>query len=701
MSEIQLHIFCDASELAFGCVAYLRFSFKTGGHVCSFVMAKSRLAPIKVITLPKLEVDAANCGARLGHLLLHELDLPIQRVQYWSDSTLTLQYINNSSNKLKVFVANRVANILELSEAAEWRHVPGNMNTADILTRGVSNPEELMGSRWFIAPEFLELDEDRWPDLKIGELDKEDVEIRKKSILVAATVVETHGINLSRISSWTRLVRVVAWVIRGAANWKARILHRNADFLSFQRPISLEEVIEAEDVTIRDIQTSVFQDELRALKEQKPVLPSSHLSKLTPYVDNVGILRVGGRLKHLPVAEDLKHPKILPGTHQVTKMLIEYTHRKNGHVGPEHVFTILREKYWIISARCSIRQVCHRCFFCKVRRAREKYPFMADLPLYRAAINEPAFSHCGVDLFGPIYVKQGRKRLKRWAVLFTCLTIRCVHLDVVYSCETDSFINSLRRFTNRRGCPTTMYSDNGSNFTGATTELKEFYVKLEKEEAKIIDATTSLRIKWTFNPPAAPHMGGSWERLVRSTKEVLYGLVKDHVLTDPQLYTVLTEAEMIINSRPLTHLSDDVSDLEPLTPNHVLLGMHRNWSSLADTSEFDITSRRKWKQVQALRSEFWTRWTKEYLPTLTQRSCWTTDGPKFKVGELVLLKNEDLKKKKWPLARIERTFPGKDGVIRVVEVRTKDSTYTRPVTKVLKLEDNNDFVKGGSDVGDA
>ena len=246
-----------------------------------------------------------------------------------------------------------------------------------------------------------------------------------------------------------------------------------------------------------------------------------------------------------------------------------------------------------------------------------------------------------------------------------------------------------------------MYSDNGSNFTGATTELKEFYVKLEKEEAKIIDATTSLRIKWTFNPPAAPHMVGSWERSVCSTKEVLFGLVKDHVLTDPQLYTILTKAEMIINSRPLTHLSDDVSDLEPLTPNHVLLGMHRNWSSLADTSELDITSRRKWKQVQALRSKFWIRWTKEYLPTLTQRSCWTTDGPKFKVGELVLLKNEDLKKKKWPLARIERTFPGKDGVIRVVEVRTKDNTYTRPVTKVLKLEDNNDFVKGGSDVGDA
>ena len=283
---------------------------------------------------------------------------------------------------------------------------------------------------------------------------------------------------------------------------------------------------------------------------------------------------------------------------------------------------------------------------------------MADLPTFRAAIEEPACNHCGVDLIGPIYVKQGRKKLKRWIVLFTCLTVRCIHLDVVCTCETDEFINVLRRFTNRRGCPSAMYSDNGTNFKGATTELKEFVLKLGREEEaeKIINFATEKKIKWTFNPPSAPHMGGAWERLVRSSMEVMYGLVKDLVLTDPQLYTVLTEVEMIVNSRPLTHLSEDVTDFEALTPNHVLLGAHRNWSSIADTSEQDITSRRKWKQVQALRAMFWTRWTKEYLPTLAQRSRWTSDGPTFKVGELVLLKNDELKRNKWPLARIEKTI---------------------------------------------
>ena len=197
------------------------------------------------------------------------------------------------------------------------------------------------------------------------------------------------------------------------------------------------------------------------------------------------------------------------------------------------------------------------------------FPFMADLPECRAAIGEPPFSHCGCDLFGPVMVKHGRQRLKRWVVLFTCMTVRCIHLEVVEDCETDSFINSVRRFVNRRGSPTHMYSDNGTNFVGACSELIEFVQKLDKP--KIVDFATTFKINWSFNPPCAPHMGGAWERLVRSVKEVLYRLIKDHVLTDAQLATVLTEAESVVNS-PLTHISGDPSDLGALTPSHILLG---------------------------------------------------------------------------------------------------------------------------------
>ena len=217
--------------------------------------------------------------------------------------------------------------------------------------------------------------------------------------------------------------------------------------------------------------------------------------------------------------------------------------------------------------------------------------------------------------------------------------------------------------------------------------MKEFITKLDKKQ--IEDFATDFQIQWHFNPPSAPHMGGAWERLVRSSKEVLYGLVKDRTLTDPQLTTFLTEVEHIINSRPPTHLSEKIDDLDALTPNHILLGRHRNWHSIADVSEVDITSRKKWKQVQALHASFWSRWVKEYLPTLTKRACWRQKQPNFKEGELVLLQDDNSKRGKWPLGRITKVMPGKDDVVRVVEVRTRNGTYTRPVTNLFKLEDND------------
>ena len=398
-------------------------------------------------------------------------------------------------------------------------------------------------------------------------------------------------------------------------------------------------------------------------------------------------------LRRLQLDPDAKHPIILPRQAQETKLLVEHIHRRNGHVGPEHVLSLVREKYWVIGGRIVTNQVLAKCFFCRVRRAKRQFPYMADLPECRAAVDQPPFSHCGVDLFGPVTIKQGRKELKRWVVLLTCLTVRCVHLEVVNSCETDDFISALRRFTNRRGCPTDMYSDNGSNFKGATNELKEFVSKLDK--GAIEEFATDLRIEWHWNPPSAPHMGGAWERLVRSSKEVLCGLVQKKVLTDSQLITFLTEVERILNSRPLTHISENIDDLDALTPNHILLGRHRNWHTITDISESDITSRNKWKQVQALQASFWQRWVKEYLPTLMKRPCWRTQKPNFVEGELVLVQDDDFKRGKWPLGRITKVMPGADDVVRMVEVKMRNATYTRPVSKLYKLEDTGDFVKGG------
>ena len=152
-------------------------------------MSKSRLSPIKTITLPRLELNAAVIGARLSRLLLHELDLPVERVQYWTDSTLVLQYINNNSHRVKVFVANRVTEIHEVSQSSSWSHVPGKDNPADILSRGVMDPEALIGTSWFTGPTFLTQDEDHWPNNKIDDLNPDDPEIRQKSYLPYASLM--------------------------------------------------------------------------------------------------------------------------------------------------------------------------------------------------------------------------------------------------------------------------------------------------------------------------------------------------------------------------------------------------------------------------------------------------------------------------------------------------------------------------------
>ena len=343
------------------------------------------------------------------------------------------------------------------------------------------------------------------------------------------------------------------------------------------------------------------------------------------------------------------------------------------------------ERHWVLGARVAIKRVIRKCFFCQIRRAKLLYPYMADLPAGRVAYGEPPFTFCGVDLFGPILVKVGRKQLKRYGVLFTCLTIRCVHIEVVDYIDTDSFINALRRFINRRGRPEVMHSDRGTNFLGASAELKEMIASLNQKQ--IEDFATRVNFQWRFNPPAAPHMGGVWERIVRSVKQVLTGLMQDRVLTDPQLYTLLTEVESILNTRPLTRASDDVNDLEPLTPNHILLGRHRNWLYVTENiEEKDISSRKHWRQVQALAELFWKRWKKEYLPHLTKRTTATSQVPNLKIDDLVLVSDDDTKRGKWPLGRVTRVMPGADGVVRVADVKTKEGIYTRPVARLCRLE---------------
>ena len=343
----------------------------------------------------------------------------------------------------------------------------------------------------------------------------------------------------------------------------------------------------------------------------------------------------------------------------------------------------LKGLFWILRGRTAVKRILSRCIPCKKLRGKPLNQVMADLPEDRVKPGQPAFTDVGLDYFGPFLVKRARQRAKRYGCLFTCLATRAVHLEIAHILDTDSFINTLQRFIARRGEPKTVRSDNGRNLVGANHELKK--ALLDLNQTKVYKALSEKNIQWIFNPPAASHMGGVWERVICTVRAVLQGLMTQQVLDDEGLLTLMCITESIINSRPLTKLSDDPNDLTPLTPNHLLLlrsGKDEPPSAFMPQHSF----RRRWRQVQYLADLFWIRWTKEYLPTLQCRSKWTDVSANLHVGDLVLLREDGTTRYQWPLGLITETYQGQDGIVRSVQLRTKDGLYTRPISKICLLE---------------
>ena len=289
--------------------------------------------------------------------------------------------------------------------------------------------------------------------------------------------------------------------------------------------------------------------------------------------------------------------------------------------------SLVRRKYWITKPRSLINKVLKGCFTCRRLYAQPEQQRMADLVEERIIPGQPPFTYVGVDCFGYFLVKRGRSQEKRYGCMFTCLTIRAVHMERLTSLETSSFINALVRFIARHGNPKQIRSDNGTNFVGADRELRNAVKQLNKDPI-LRRMCLQREIEWVFNPPAASRMGGAWERQIRSARKILLAMLPEHSLDDDKLETLLCEVEGIINGRPLIPLSNDPNDLETLTPNHLLQLRSGPVGPPGIFSREDMYGKR-WRHVQHLADLFWTRWVKEYIPSIiTHGRRWT--GP---VGE--------------------------------------------------------------------
>lgn len=690
LREVQLHHFSDASQTGYGAVSYLRLIDSKDNIHCSFVIGKSRVAPMKTVTIPRLELSAAVVATKLNSIISQALDYHIDSTTYWTDSTSVLQYLRNQSRRFQTFVANRVSAIQESSQTSQWRYVNTAINPADIASRGINdcNPDKL--NRWLRGPEFLWSHESTWPATPdvISELSADDPEVKKEVQVNIISKQEDKITTLfNRYSEWYRLQKAVAWIIRFKAYMCHKYLPKRLKGTLSQGPLTVHEITQATAVIVIHVQLKAFPDEYAILKTKneqstKPVSATSALRKLNPVLHN-RLLRVGGRLEKASLPFDAKHPIIIPNKHHITDLLVRSYHVIAGHSGPTQVLATIRQKYWIIQGHSAVRRVIGNCVDCKKRNARPGKQMMAPLPAARLVPSEPPFTRVGVDYFGPLSVKQGRSRVKRYGCLFTCLSVRAVHVEIAHTLESDSFICAYQRFVARRGVPKEIFSDNGTNFKGAERELREALLRLNQD--KIGNRLRRDEVQWHFNPPEASHQGGVWERMIRSVRKILRALLQEQIVSDETLLTLMAEVERILNDRPLTPVSDSPFDAEALTPNKILL-LKSNASLPLDVVAKDDVYNKRWRAAQAIANAFWKRWIREYLPTLQLRQKWTVPHRNFKVGNLVLVVDDRVKRGEWPKGVVQEVYPDKHGMVRQLLVKTATTTLRRDVRKLCLLE---------------
>ncbi|CAI5661726.1 unnamed protein product [Oreochromis niloticus] len=516
-------------------------------------------------------------------------------------------------------------------------------------------------------------------EIKVGELSTSDPEVKK--VQVHKIQVEEQRSLLDRLhkfSDWSRMVKAVARLKRYVKEAK--------DHKSRSHDISsLQERKEAELTIIKMVQETAFAQQIKPLQHHDVMQMKdkvNELHKLCPFLDDQGILRVGGRLTHAALHPNVKHPAILPRDSHVSALLVKHYHEKTYHQGRGITMNELRANgFWILGCSKIVSSYIYKCVKCRRFRRRTEQQKMADLPEDRMETTPP-FTYCGMDCFGPFHVKEGRKELKRYGLLITCMCSRAVHLEMLDDLSTDSLINSLRAFMAIRGTVRQIRCDQGTNFVGTRNEFIGAFKEMDQAKLGKLDC------EFLMNTPASSHMGGVWERQIRTIRSVLMSILEQSAkqLDSSSLRTFLYEVMAVINSRPLT--TDqlcDPSNPEPLTPNHILT--MKSTIISPPPGRFvkeDLYLRKRWRRVQLLANTFWTRWKKEYLLNLQGRQKWTKEHRNAKINDVVLLKDKITPRNQWKLARIIEVYPGKDGKVRKVKLLLSDPTLDRAGKRTSK-----------------
>lgn len=679
---VELVGYADASIKAFGCSLYLRIVDQSGAVRVNLLCSKSRLAPLKnKHTIPKLELNSALLLATLSARVYKTLNqrFPLA-VFLYSDSKIVLAWLQSHKTIRDPYVCRRVKEIHDLTDQFNWSHVRSGDNPADLLSRGCQPLTLKSSSLWWHGPSYL-TNVDFVHSSPVIEFPIPPYEEE----IIANVCTDMDYTFYENYSNLNKMQRIVALLLR----FKNNSLSKNQ---KLHGPLSPKELTDSLNAIIRAAQNKHFSNEIASLNKDKPI--KSGIANLHPFLDNTGLLRVGGRLQNaINMPYEKMHPPIIPKSSHLAKLLVEREHLRLLHAGPKLVLSSLSQRFHLVSGISEVKKVVCRCVKCHRLKAAAAKQLMGSLPKERITADRP-FQTVGVDFCGPFSIKVARIRraleTKSYVAVFVCFITKAVHVELVTDLTTEAFLACLKRFISRRGLPTQIFCDNAKTFKGASNTLKELYDLFNSKNHRdvVTNFCSEKYIQFKFIPSYAPEFGGIWEAAVKSLKFHLKRVVSTANLTFEALYTVLTEIEAILNSRPLLPLSSDVNDTNYLTPGHFLIG-----AAMTSFPEVDLTNENTnrlkfWTTLSKLKQDFWKAWSRDYLTQLQSRPKWINEHPNLKVGDLVIVRSDNTAPYQWPMARILKIFPGPDNRVRVAEVKIGNKTYLRSYRKLSPLPIN-------------
>ncbi|XP_062715774.1 uncharacterized protein LOC134291696 [Aedes albopictus] len=641
------------------CEAYFNRTISETGEVCvRLLTAKSRVAPLDNLKRGNRRLSTPRFKLSSALLLVHLFEKVVSSL--------------SKRARWKQFIA-WVSEIQHITKDGVWNHVAGLQNPADIISRGMAPVQLQYESLWFSGPYWLRSDECNWPSAPpISENEFDPVDLEVKTVSAALPVIQPSDIFSLR-SSFSDLQRLTAWILRFRYNSQS--------------------ANQTTKVLVRLCQQESFPQELVDLTSGRVVRESSKILALNPQLED-GILCVGGRLRHASITNRRKHPYILDHRHPFAYIVVAHYHLKLLHGGQQLIISTVRERFWPTSVRNLVRKVLHECVPCFRVRPKIQDQLMADLPPERVTPCPP-FQRVGVDYCGPFQVTYPHRRsrpVKIFVAVYICLVTMAVHLELAADLSAQGFIATLKRFSSRRGKPELIMCDNGRNFVGARRqldELRRLFIN-QQFQSNVVRQANEEQIEFRFIPARSPNFGGLWESAVKSFKLLFKRTIGTRTLLYDEMATILTQAEAVLNSRPLTPLSNDPDDFEALTPGHFLI--QRPLTAIPEPDLDGIPENRlsAFQKAQRYTQQLWKNWSKLYLSDLHNRTKWTVRRNNIAVGTMVVLKDEERPPLKWQLGRVTDVHAGEDMNVRVVTVKTKDGSYRRAVSRicVLPIRDN-------------